>query len=131
MYNKLENNFHLSNKCALFYNMKRYYEAIGRNPFDVIPLTFHIRNNTDDPEFYKFTNFFKEIEQSQEGDTTLLNFSSPDKKDRVVNEESYIDEKKHIKKIKESRSTYHDDKLKGRKRTKKSIFTLSNGGNNT
>jgi hypothetical protein len=61
MYNKLENNFHLSNKCALFYNMKRYYEAIGRNPFDVIPLTFHIRNGTEDTEFSKFMEFFKEI----------------------------------------------------------------------
>jgi tubulin polyglutamylase TTLL1 len=54
IYNKMENNFHLSNKCALFYNMKRYYEAIGRDPFEVIPLTFHIKRGTDDPEFYRF-----------------------------------------------------------------------------
>ena len=48
MYNKLENNFHLSNKCALFYNMKRYYEAINKDPFDVIPLTFHVKIGLDD-----------------------------------------------------------------------------------
>ncbi len=29
IYAKLENNFHLSNKCALFYNMRRYYTALG------------------------------------------------------------------------------------------------------
>lgn len=28
-YSKMENNYHLSNKKAIFYNMKIYYEAIG------------------------------------------------------------------------------------------------------
>ena len=28
-YSKMDNNYHLSNKKALFYNMKVYYEAIG------------------------------------------------------------------------------------------------------
>ena len=63
LYAKLENNFHLSNKCALFYNMKRYYEALGRDPFEVIPLTFHIKKGTDDPEYFTFLQYFKEIEE--------------------------------------------------------------------
>lgn len=63
MYAKLECNFHLSNKCALFYNMKRYYEALGRDPYDVIPLTFHIRKGTDDAEYQNFLNYFKSIEE--------------------------------------------------------------------
>jgi len=29
LYNKLEANYHLSNKKALFLNMKSYYEALG------------------------------------------------------------------------------------------------------
>jgi len=29
VYNKLEDNYHLSNKKALFINMKNYYEALG------------------------------------------------------------------------------------------------------
>jgi hypothetical protein len=44
----LESNFHLSNKKALFANMKLYYEAIGLDPFDVLPLTFHIKNGLED-----------------------------------------------------------------------------------
>lgn len=28
-YSHMENNFHLSNKKALYYNMKIYYESIG------------------------------------------------------------------------------------------------------
>jgi hypothetical protein len=43
--------------------MKRYYEAINRDPFDVIPLTFHVKQGTEDPEYIKFQNLFKEIEQ--------------------------------------------------------------------
>ena len=30
-YAKMENNYHLSNKKAIFYNMKVYYEAIGED----------------------------------------------------------------------------------------------------
>lgn len=28
----------------MFLNLKFYYETIGKNPFDFIPLTFHIKN---------------------------------------------------------------------------------------
>ena len=42
--NHLESNFHLSNKKALFYNMKMYYEALGEDVFTVLPLTFHIQD---------------------------------------------------------------------------------------
>ena len=33
IYGKIENNFHLTNKKALFMNMKMYYEALGLDPF--------------------------------------------------------------------------------------------------
>lgn len=61
IYAKLENNFHLSNKCALFYNMRKYYSLLDRDPFEVIPLTFHIKNGTEDPEFEAFLIKYKEI----------------------------------------------------------------------
>lgn len=62
IYAKMECNFHLSNKCALFYNMRRYYEALGRDPFEVIPLTFHVKKGTEDSEFFKFLEYYKKIE---------------------------------------------------------------------
>ena len=31
----MENNYHLSNKKAIFYNMKVYYEAIGKDYFNL------------------------------------------------------------------------------------------------
>ena len=45
--------------------MKRYYEALDRDPFEVIPLTFHIKRGTDDPEFYRFLEIYKQIDNQQ------------------------------------------------------------------
>lgn len=75
LYAKLENNFHLSNKCSLFYNMRRYYEALGRDPFEVIPLTFHIKKGctSEDQEYQAFLVKFKEFENQK----TLHTISSP------------------------------------------------------
>jgi len=52
--NHQENNFHLSNKKAIYYNMKIYYESLGQNPFDYVPLTYHIKEGESDREFLKF-----------------------------------------------------------------------------
>ena len=57
--NHTENNFHLSNKKAIFYNMKVYYESLNLNPFDYLPLTFNIKEGVNDKEFNKFSEVFK------------------------------------------------------------------------
>jgi hypothetical protein len=45
LYNRLEDNYHLSNKKALFRNMVQYYRMMNIDPFQTaIPLTFHIRS---------------------------------------------------------------------------------------
>ena len=54
IYAKMEANYHLSNKYALFYNMTKYYRSIGRDPWDVLPLTFHIKRGTKDQTFFEF-----------------------------------------------------------------------------
>ena len=54
MYNRLQDNFHLSNKKALFLNMKVYYTSISgdeQNVFKYLPVTFHIKDGLEDPEF--------------------------------------------------------------------------------
>ena len=53
-YSKMANNYHLSNKKAIFYNMKVYYEAIGKDYFKSMPLTFHIKEGLNDSQFFKF-----------------------------------------------------------------------------
>lgn len=63
IYNKIEENFHLSNKKALFWNMKNYYKAIKQDPWDAIPVTFHIQDGPEDPEFINFIEYYKKREQ--------------------------------------------------------------------
>jgi hypothetical protein len=61
MYNKLEDNFHLANKKALFMNISSYYKMMGLDPFDVaIPLTFHIKSHSD-PEYSKFEQVYNKF----------------------------------------------------------------------
>ena len=60
VYAKLEANFQLTNKCTLFYNMRRYYLASERDPYQVLPLTYHVKSGTSDPEFTKFVQYFQE-----------------------------------------------------------------------
>jgi tubulin polyglutamylase TTLL1/tubulin monoglycylase TTLL3/8 len=65
LYNKLEFNQHLANKKGLFKSMKNYYEALDKNLFDCLPLTFHIKSKENDSEFDKFVETFQEIENSK------------------------------------------------------------------
>lgn len=44
----MEDNFHLSNKKALFINIVQYYTDLKQNPYELaIPLTFHIKKEND------------------------------------------------------------------------------------
>lgn len=66
----MENNYHLSNKKAIYYNMKIYYEAIGREYWKSLPLTFHIKEGLNDPQFLKFEQLYKDSSDSNK--TTVL-----------------------------------------------------------
>ena len=58
----MENNYHLSNKKAIYYNMKVYYEAIGHEYHRHLPLTFHIKEGLNDPQFLKFEQLFHDAQ---------------------------------------------------------------------
>lgn len=66
LYSKQENNYHLSNKKAIFYNMRVYFEALGIEYHNFLPLTFHIKEGLSDPQFIKFENIFNEASQGRE-----------------------------------------------------------------
>lgn len=61
MHNHLQCNYFLGNKKALFYSMRKYYELLEKNPFDFIPLTFHISQGLSDCEFDKFLVEYEKI----------------------------------------------------------------------
>jgi hypothetical protein len=57
----MEANYHLSNKKALFWNMTNYYQRCHKDPFECLPLTFHVENGMSDHEFMNFKNYFNNL----------------------------------------------------------------------
>ena len=45
--------------------MKNYYKFFKKNPFNYIPLTFHISKGFDDPEFEKFMIIYDKLEEEK------------------------------------------------------------------
>lgn len=63
MHNHLQGNFNLSNKKALFYNMVNYCELQDIDPFQIIPLTYHITCKKELDEDYQYQAFQKKYAQ--------------------------------------------------------------------
>jgi tubulin--tyrosine ligase len=38
--------------------MRFYYEALGQDPFIALPMTFHVKDGLEDPEFSRFLNHY-------------------------------------------------------------------------
>lgn len=72
LHNRFEANFHLTNKKALFLNMKRYYSAIGEDYNVYLPLTFHIISGENDPEFLRFVSYFEAPKPEDEKNVWIL-----------------------------------------------------------
>lgn len=53
----------MANKKALLLNMRNYYDSIGEDVFDSLPVTFHIKNGTNDPEFTRFKAYYDKAEE--------------------------------------------------------------------
>jgi hypothetical protein len=51
MHNHFRNNYIIGNKKALLNTMRNYYINEKLNPFDFLPLTFHITSGLEDPHF--------------------------------------------------------------------------------
>ena len=70
MHNHFINNYVVGNKKALLKTMCHYYRQLGANPFDFLPLTFHISEGLEDSNFLAFQKYYfrrnKEIKDSGE-----------------------------------------------------------------
>lgn len=73
MHNHLEANYYIGNKKALLYNLRRYLELKGEDPFTVLPLTFHVQRGTEDPEYARFLAHYERIEQERREKKQLRN----------------------------------------------------------
>ena len=74
MYNRLDDNYHLSNKKALFRHVSNYYSAMGVDPFQAaIPLTFHVKSpDGSDTEFSKFTKAYDQFGRSDDANIWII-----------------------------------------------------------
>lgn len=58
MHNHLKNNYVIGNKKALFKTMCHYYRHLQVDPFDYLPLTFHVTEGLEDPNFLAFQRYY-------------------------------------------------------------------------
>lgn len=74
IYNRLDDNYHLSNKKALFLNISTYYRAMGIDPFEVaIPLTFNVKSpQNGDSEYTKFTRAYQQFAQQKDANIWII-----------------------------------------------------------
>jgi tubulin---tyrosine ligase len=62
----------MNNKKALYLNMKNYYEALEQDVFANLPLTFHIKDGLEDPEFEKFKQYYDTCEEEVRNKKAML-----------------------------------------------------------
>lgn len=43
--------------------MRNYYEAMNKDVFTAVPVTFHVKEGLEDPEFIKFKAFYNKEEE--------------------------------------------------------------------
>ena len=82
----MDNNKQLTNKKGVFINMREYYNAIGIDPFSILPETFLVKN-TGDNEFRKFETHYARITQkikdmTQKQQFEIKKYMKTKKKDR-------------------------------------------------
>jgi len=39
--------------------MKNYYDAMGKDVFSAVPVTFHVKEGLEDKEFVKFLTYYE------------------------------------------------------------------------
>jgi hypothetical protein len=61
VHNHFCHNFLIGNKKALFQTMSDYYSSRGERVFDHLPLTFHIKNGTEDDQYLAFLQHYYAI----------------------------------------------------------------------
>jgi hypothetical protein len=75
LHNHLINNYIVSNKKSLFRVLSSYYRYHSLDPFQVIPITYHISNGLEDPTFLAFQRFYHHQAKSiRKGESNRRNY---------------------------------------------------------
>lgn len=70
--------------------MRNFYNTMKQNPFDNIPLTFHIKDGMNDPEYGRFLEHFKQKEEEcvQKEKTRMEYKNSTDKQKQAISNQT-------------------------------------------
>ncbi|CAD8193862.1 unnamed protein product [Paramecium pentaurelia] len=86
MHNHMQDNWHLGNKKALFYNMRNYFKTIKEDYTKYIPITFHIQKGMTDTEYFKFVDYYnKRQDEIKELERKLQLEYRRDKRQKPIN----------------------------------------------
>ncbi|CAD8199428.1 unnamed protein product [Paramecium octaurelia] len=86
MHNHMQDNWHLGNKKALFYNMRNYFKTIKEDYTKYIPITFHIQTGNTDTEYFTFVDYYnKRQEEIKDMDRKSYVEHRREKKPRPIN----------------------------------------------
>ena len=61
-HNHIDHHYHLSDKKTLFKNLTNYCKTKALDPFDYIPVTFHLEKGVNNTAFVDFMNYFEKIQ---------------------------------------------------------------------
>jgi len=107
MYGKMEKNLHLANKKALFHNMNYYYTQIGQDPFDALPVTYHVKRGLEDPEFLRFKQHYDREAEWQNPNVWIVKPGEDTNRGVGISvHESYEEIAKLVGEVKESKRTF-------------------------
>lgn len=69
----------------MFLNIRLFYEAMNKDVFNAVPMTFHIKEGLDDAEFLRFKAFYMKEEEEVKKQRTAKGQA---KDGEVMNEEA-------------------------------------------
>ena len=72
----MECNYHLSNKKALYYNMKDLCDWKGDDVFNYLPQTFHIKEGLRDSEFIRFEKYYNQLQNQINSDKSEISIDN-------------------------------------------------------
>ena len=75
LHNHFINNYVISNKKSLFRILNAYYRQQGLDPFDFIPITYHVCKGLEDPVFLSFQRHYHQLaKEIRKGESNRRNY---------------------------------------------------------
>jgi tubulin monoglycylase TTLL3/8 len=119
----------MNNKKALYLNMKNYYEALDQDVFANLPLTFHVKNGLDDPEFQRFEQYYAKCEEEVKNKKAMQKQRRKDERDHREKAKDEDDISPHTSPTKKSKEANDEPQYYQSLAAPKNIWIIKPGEN--